>query len=69
MRILFVSGEFPPRVGGVGDYTDRLAGALRRLASSRLGAAFDLKAFHDEVLAHGAIPLSTLRATISDWLG
>lgn len=28
MRVLFVSGEFPPHVGGVGDYTDRLAGAL-----------------------------------------
>ncbi|MCL4545386.1 MAG: glycosyltransferase family 4 protein, partial [Chloroflexi bacterium] len=28
MRVLFVTGEFPPLVGGVGDYTDRLAGAL-----------------------------------------
>lgn len=28
MRILFVGGEFPPQTGGVGDYTDRLAGAL-----------------------------------------
>jgi glycosyltransferase involved in cell wall biosynthesis len=26
--ILFVSGEYPPDVGGVGDYTDRLRGAL-----------------------------------------
>jgi glycosyltransferase involved in cell wall biosynthesis len=28
MRVLLVSGEFPPQPGGVGDYTDRLAGAL-----------------------------------------
>lgn len=28
MRMLFVTGEFPPQTGGVGDYTDRLAGAL-----------------------------------------
>ena len=42
--------------------------ALRREASKRLGARFDLRAFHDEVLAHGAIPLSTLRATMTHWL-
>lgn len=28
MKVLYVSGEFPPQAGGVGDYTDRLAGAL-----------------------------------------
>jgi len=28
VKVLFVTGEFPPMVGGVGDYTDRLAGAL-----------------------------------------
>ena len=28
MRVLLVTGEFPPQPGGVGDYTDRLAGAL-----------------------------------------
>lgn len=28
MRILFISGEFPPDIGGVGDYTRRLAHAL-----------------------------------------
>ncbi|HLG71845.1 MAG TPA: DUF885 domain-containing protein [Chloroflexota bacterium] len=40
--------------------------SLRREAAQRPG--FDLRAFHDEVLAHGAVPLSTLRATIQDWL-
>jgi uncharacterized protein (DUF885 family) len=40
--------------------------SLRREASARPG--FDVRRFHDEVLAHGAIPLSTLRKTITDWL-
>lgn len=31
MKVLMVSGEFPPMVGGVGDYTACLAGALREL--------------------------------------
>jgi uncharacterized protein (DUF885 family) len=42
--------------------------SLRRAASSTLGTRFDQRAFHDEVLAHGAIPLSTLRATMQAWL-
>jgi uncharacterized protein (DUF885 family) len=41
--------------------------SLRRSASDRLGARFDLRAFHDEVLAHGAIPLSTLRSAVDTW--
>ena len=28
MRVLLITGEFPPQPGGVGDYTDRLAAAL-----------------------------------------
>jgi glycosyltransferase involved in cell wall biosynthesis len=28
VRLLFVSGEYPPDIGGVGDYTHRLRGAL-----------------------------------------
>ena len=31
MKILFVTGSFPPQVCGVGDYTASLAGALARL--------------------------------------
>jgi uncharacterized protein (DUF885 family) len=42
--------------------------ALRRLGADRLGSRFDVKAFHDEVLAHGAVPLTTLRTTIEEWL-
>ncbi|HEY0581727.1 MAG TPA: DUF885 domain-containing protein [Chloroflexota bacterium] len=35
--------------------------ALRREQQQRLGEQFDLRAFHDSVLAHAAVPLSTLR--------
>ena len=34
MRILFVSGEFPPMQGGVGDYTSALARALSDLGAT-----------------------------------
>jgi len=34
---------------------------VRREQQQRLGDAFDLRAFHDELLRHAAIPLSTLR--------
>jgi uncharacterized protein (DUF885 family) len=42
--------------------------ALRRQLERRDAARFDLKAFHDEVLAHGAIPLATLRQELPNWL-
>ena len=42
--------------------------ALRAEAEAALGARFDLKAFHDEVLCHGAVPLTTLRRLIEAWI-
>lgn len=41
--------------------------ASRRAAQQRLGARFDVRAFHDELLAHGAIPLSTMRDMMAAW--
>jgi uncharacterized protein (DUF885 family) len=35
--------------------------AVRAAQQTRLGASFDLRAFHDELLRHAAVPLSTLR--------
>ncbi|WP_272941732.1 DUF885 family protein [Saccharopolyspora spinosa] len=32
---------------------------IRRTARDRLGAAFDIRRFHDVILSHGALPLST----------
>jgi len=41
---------------------------LRAYAEDQLGADFDLRAFHDEVLRNGSIPLATLEAIIHDWV-
>jgi uncharacterized protein (DUF885 family) len=41
--------------------------ALRDESLQALGSRFDIKAFHDEVLRHGALPLSTLRKLIERW--
>jgi len=40
----------------------------RREVSEKLGDRFDLRAFHDEVLAHGSLPLATLRREIPVWV-
>jgi len=42
---------------------------LRREATSALGAAFDIRAFHDAVLGHGTLPLATLAKELPGWLG
>jgi uncharacterized protein (DUF885 family) len=41
---------------------------LRAEAESRLGARFDIRAFHDAVLSSGALPLTTLRGIVTDWV-
>lgn len=40
---------------------------LRTYAQSELGPAFDLRAFHDEVLRHGAVPLDVLENNVKAW--
>jgi uncharacterized protein (DUF885 family) len=42
---------------------------LRDEARRRLGAAFDIKAFHDTVLGSGAVSLPVLRDLVEDWAG
>jgi uncharacterized protein (DUF885 family) len=42
--------------------------ALRRKAEATLGSAFDVRAFHDELLKDGAMPLSVLEAKMDRWL-
>jgi uncharacterized protein (DUF885 family) len=42
--------------------------ALRRKAEAALGPTFDVRAFHDEVLRDGAVPLDVLEAKIERWL-
>lgn len=41
---------------------------LRARAEQALGTKFDLKGFHDAVLAQGAVPLDVLDAQINDWI-
>ncbi len=41
---------------------------LRARAELRLGAAFDLRAFHDAVLALGSVPLGLLEEQVDAWI-
>lgn len=37
-------------------------------ARSKLGEEFDIRAFHDHLLAEGSMPLSTLRSRMEEWM-
>ena len=41
---------------------------LRAYATKELGAKFDVRRFHDQVLRHGAVPLSYLEDDIKAWV-
>jgi len=41
---------------------------LRELAKQRLGSRFDIRAFHDEVLSGGNLPLDMLEARVDRWI-
>ncbi|MEM8799585.1 MAG: DUF885 domain-containing protein [Pseudomonadota bacterium] len=42
--------------------------SLRAMAARELGDKFDLKAFHDEVLLGGAVPMAVLEDNIKTWI-
>ena len=42
---------------------------LRRRAEQRLGARFDLREFHEQVIGSGILPLSVLETRINRWIG
>ena len=42
---------------------------LRRYAEKALGAKFDVRAFHDEILGVGQLPLDVLEARVKGWVG
>ena len=41
---------------------------LRAMAKDELGDAFDIRAFHDQVLGNGALPLRVLETHIKEWV-
>jgi uncharacterized protein (DUF885 family) len=41
---------------------------LRDEARQRLGANFDVRAFHDEVLGNGPLPLDVLQSEVENWI-
>jgi uncharacterized protein (DUF885 family) len=42
---------------------------LRNRAKQQLGPRFDIKAFHDEILSGGSLPLDMLEARVDNWIG
>jgi uncharacterized protein (DUF885 family) len=41
---------------------------LREQAKQKLGAKFDLKTFHDDVLGNGPLPLDVLDSEVERWM-
>lgn len=41
---------------------------LRTRAETKLGKKFDLRAFHNEVLSHGSVPLDVLEGAVNRWI-
>ena len=41
---------------------------LRERAEAALGDGFDLRAFHDELLSYGGIPMSVLEGVVDRWI-
>jgi len=42
--------------------------ALRRNAERTLGAKFDIRDFHREVLGDGSVPMDVLEAKVERWI-
>jgi uncharacterized protein (DUF885 family) len=42
---------------------------LRNRAKQQLGSRFDIRAFHDEILSGGSLPLDMLEARVDHWIG
>jgi uncharacterized protein (DUF885 family) len=41
---------------------------LRTEAQKRLGAKFEVRKFHDEILEQGAVPLTVLEPRVKQWI-
>ena len=60
-----LSGPFEALSYKIGELKFR---ELRTRAEKALGPAFDIRAFHTEVLTHGSVPLSVLEAAVDRWI-
>ena len=68
-----VSSEVNRYAAVPGQATSYLLGSLeiqrlRRMAEEALGDSFDIRVFHDRVLADGSVTLPMLRTNISAWI-
>jgi uncharacterized protein (DUF885 family) len=68
-----VIGEVDRYIGNPGQACAYMLGRLaiediRSDAEARLGDRFDIRAFHDHVLATGSIPLGSLRRVVGAWV-
>lgn len=72
LTLAMVEGEVDRYIGLPGQATSYMIGRLeidsiRAEAEQTAGAKFDISGFHDAVLAHGSIPLPTLRRRVREW--
>ncbi len=68
-----IQAETDRYIGGPGQACSYKLGQLkirelRERARQQLGAKFDLKTFHDEILSGGALPLDILDARVNRWI-
>jgi uncharacterized protein (DUF885 family) len=69
----YIASEVDRYIADPGQATAYMIGRLeierlREEASSKRGARFDLREFHDHVLENGNVPLSVLRTQVERWL-
>jgi uncharacterized protein (DUF885 family) len=68
-----ISGQVDRYAAVPGQATSYLLGSLeiqrlRRVAEEALGENFDIREFHDRVLADGSVTLPMLRTNIAAWI-
>ncbi|WP_103352429.1 DUF885 family protein [Amycolatopsis sp. CA-128772] len=73
MALLEIEAEIDRYVGWPGQALGYMVGRLeiqrlRAEAEQALGAAFDIRGFHEVVLGHGMLPLSALAKVVTDWV-